>query len=265
MIRLKSLEFVLLSEFKNGRVPTILVLNLNVGNLEFSCENCHLFRWDDHFRITVFMPVAWSQAQDEDAAIEKLVDAGGRVMQIAADSENREVSLYLAGEAITDEHVALLKQIAKIHWLNLANTSVTDEGLENIAGLSLTKLHLEKTGVGDAGMVHLKDLAELEYLNLYATNVTNEGLKHLVGLKKLKKLYVWQSAVDEEGMQWLREQLPELTVIGEVKMEPVVVEEEKPVEEKAKEKSEEKSDDKAEDEKDKSEKSDKKKSDGEGK
>ncbi len=87
-----------------------------------------------------------------------------------------------------------------------------------MAKLPLTKLHLEKTQIGDDGLAHLKELANLEYLNVYATQVTDAGLEHLTGLKHLKHLYVWQSGVTEEGIKKLNESLPELVIVGEIKM-----------------------------------------------
>jgi hypothetical protein len=198
-----------------------------------------------------------SFAQVEEAeAITQLEAAGGRVMTIAADTTDREVSLYLAGDAITDEHLTLLKSISDIKWLNLANTAITNDGLAHLAELKLIKLHLEKTSIGDAGLAHLKDQTELVYLNLYATKVTNEGLKQLAGLSKLRKLYVWQSSVDQEGMDWLKQQLPELEVIGEAKLEAAVVEQEKPAEEDKQEQEKAETEQAAEPEKEK-DKSDK--------
>lgn len=205
------------------------------------------------FALTLMLSGFALAQNDEANAIEQLESAGGRVLRIAADTEDREVSLYLAGDSITDEEVALLKSISNIKWLNLANTEVTNAGLANIADLQLNKLHLERTSIGDEGLVHLKNQTELIYLNLYATKVTNEGLKHLSGLKKLRKLYVWQSAVDQTGMDWLSAQLPELEIIGEVKMEAPVVEEE--VDEKAKTDEKAKEQTKQDKEKDKAKKS----------
>lgn len=171
--------------------------------------------------LTVFLaqsPVLYGQISEKEA-IEQLEALGGRVTAIAANTDDREVSLYLAGEDVTDQHVALLKEIANIKWLNLASTSVTDQGLEDLAEIPLTRLHLEKTAVGDAGLIHLKDQKELVYLNLYGSKVTNKGLEHLSGLTNLRKLYVWQTSVDQTGIEWLQGKLPELEVIGEVKLD----------------------------------------------
>ena len=144
-------------------------------------------------------------------------------MQISSADSSREVSFYLAGEKIKDEQLKGLDTVQHVIWLNLANTAITNEGLKHISGMKLTKLHLEKTGIGDAGLAHLKEMKDLEYLNLYATSVTDKGLKHLAGLTKLKNVYVWQSKVTEAGMKELEKQIPGLKVVGESKL-PVIVE-----------------------------------------
>jgi len=150
--------------------------------------------------------------------IKKIEAAGGRVAQISSADSTREVSFYLAGKKVEDQHLKDLGVVKDVVWLNLANTGITNDGLKEIAGLKLQKLHLEKTGIGDAGLAHLKDMSELEYLNLYGTAVTDEGLKQLTKLSKLKRLYVWQSKVTKEGMKSLEKQIPGLQVVGESKL-----------------------------------------------
>jgi hypothetical protein len=160
-------------------------------------------------------------AADDDEVIQAIREAGGLVMNVAADSEDREVAFHLAGARIGDEHVRQACALKNVIWLNLAGTSVTDAGLSELAKLSrLQKLHLERTGIGDAGMSHLRDLKELEYLNLYGTKVGDEGLQQLEGLTNLRKLYVWQSAVTPDGIAALKAKLPELEIVEGAKLEP---------------------------------------------
>lgn len=159
------------------------------------------------------------ESSRREAEVMKRVEAcGGRIMQISSADNSREVSFYLAGKNVKDEHLKDIVALKEVVWLNLANTGVTDAGLKEIVGLNLKKLHLEKTGVGDAGLMHLKDMKDLEYLNLYATSVTDAGLKHLEGLSNLKKLYVWQSKVTKEGMKALEGKIAGLKIIGESKL-----------------------------------------------
>ncbi len=173
----------------------------------------------------------------ETEAIKKIEDAGGRVYRISAADSSREVSFYLSSKPIGDEQLKGIDAVSEIIWLNLAGTEITNDGLEHLATLPLQKLHLERTKIGDDGLKHLKSLKDLTYLNLYDTKVTDAGLEHLQGLKQLKKLFVWKSEVTDAGIKTLNEALPDLKIVGELKLEPVVVEEpkkEEPVKEEAK-------------------------------
>lgn len=152
------------------------------------------------------------------AAIEAVQAAGGQVLRIAANSMDHEASFHLSSKPITDECLEPLNSIPNLVWLNLANTKITNDGLKHLSKLPLTKLHLEKTQIGDDGLNYLKELSNLEYLNLYATHVTDAGLEQLTGLKHLKRLYVWQSGVTDEGIRKLNESLPDLQIVGELKM-----------------------------------------------
>ncbi len=189
----------------------------------------------------------------EMALIKKIEDSGGRVFQISAADTTREMSFYLSDKPIGDEQIKDISSVTEVIWLNLAGTDVTDEGLKSLEGMPLKKLHLEKTKIGDNGLAHLKSFKDLEYLNLYGSKVTDAGLEHLKELKNLKKLYVWKTGVTEEGIKKLNESLPELKITGELKLEPVVVED--PAKEKAeKEKAEKEKAEKEKAEKEKTEK-----------
>jgi hypothetical protein len=170
------------------------------------------------------------------AAADALRKLGGNVIAVAQNDPRLDVTLNLAGDAVTDEALTHVAQLPSVIWLNLAGTKITDAGLAKIAGMkSLEKLHLEKTLIGDEGLAHLAGLENLTYLNIYSTQVTDAGLKHLHGLKKLKNLYIWQSKVTEQGAAELKKVLPELQIVGEVKL-AAVEEEKKPEEKKPEEK-----------------------------
>jgi hypothetical protein len=60
--------------------------------------------------------------------------------------------------------------------------------------------------------MHLENLYYLEYLNLYGTPINDKDLQQLATLKNLKKLFVWQTMVTEEGAIQLQKALPGLEV-----------------------------------------------------
>lgn len=163
----------------------------------------------------------------ETAIIKKIEETGGRVYRISAADTSREISFNLSSNPITDDHLKEINSVGEVIWLNLAGTKITNEGLKLLKGMPLKKLHLERTAISDAGMEHLTSFKELEYLNIYDTQVSNKAIKHLKQLKSLKKLYVWKSKINEKGIARLQKQLPNAEVVGELKLEPVVVEEPK--------------------------------------
>ncbi|MBI3681006.1 MAG: hypothetical protein HY235_11485 [Acidobacteria bacterium] len=186
-------------------------------------------------------PLAWLQAgqkkqatapaDPEAKAIAAIEKAGGSVRQIAQNDERREVSFYLEGAAIRDEHVAAVASLKRVAQLHLGKTSLTDAGLAYVKGLTdLEELHLEGTKITDKGLVNLAGMKKLTYLNLYNTAITDAGLAHLTGLGSLKNLYVWQTKVTKEGIEKLKKSLPNASVVTGWDTEA------KPAEKKAEEK-----------------------------
>ena len=159
-------------------------------------------------------------AESEQKAIQAIEAVGGTVREIAQNDDRlevaypREFSIPIEGQApLTDEHLAILKDLPKIVHLRLGSTSVTDQGLSHLEGLpNLTRLHLEKTKITDVGLKHLGNLKNLTYLNLYATEISDTGLLHLKNLSKLKKLYLSQTKVTKAGVADLQKALPQLDV-----------------------------------------------------
>lgn len=150
----------------------------------------------------------------EQAAITKVRESGGQVLEIAQNDPRLDVAFHLADGEISDAALEPLKDMPNTTWLNLRGTAVTDAGLAHLAPLkSLEKLHLERTKITDAGLEHLKGLENLRYLNLYGTAVTDAGIDHLAGLKNLERLYVWETKVTEAGIEKIKQALPNIRVV----------------------------------------------------
>ena len=82
---------------------------------------------------------------------------------------------------LSDELLNLLKSLPEPLVINLAGTSVSDGGLEQLQRLNLAGINLELCGrVTDAGLQYLKPVKSLRVLILTATRVTRVGLEHLV-------------------------------------------------------------------------------------
>ncbi|MEM1108582.1 MAG: c-type cytochrome domain-containing protein [Planctomycetota bacterium] len=136
----------------------------------------------------------------EDA--KRIADELGLRIEPVAESKNiLEVTAQNVASFFDDDQLRQLDPLAaNIVELNLANTKVTDQGLETVAQMTnLRRLWLNGTQVTDAGLSHLSRLRELRYLNLYGTVVTDAGLPSLAVLPHLSQLYLWQTQVSPEA------------------------------------------------------------------
>jgi hypothetical protein len=181
-------------------------------------------------------PIAQTEAGKKSLA--KIRQLGGLALELAQNDQHLEVSYIQTDGKLTDEHLALLKDLKGLVHLDLRGQPVTDAQLVHLKPLTdLTHLHLEKTKITDKGLENLRGLVNLEYLNLYGTGVSDAGLANLEGMKKLKHLYVWQTKVTDAGAAKLKQAIPSVDINMGIKDEPkptiVAKKEEKKAEPKA--------------------------------
>lgn len=148
-------------------------------------------------------------AAENAEAVAKIQEFGGQVLGIAQNTEGVRVLIppkTFEGRVLTDDDLAVLKDLDPVIELDLKNAGITDAGIKHLSALTqLERLHLEKTKVSDAGLANLKGLTKLKYLNLYGTGVSDAGLEHLKGLGHLRNLYLWQTKVTFEAAQKFHE------------------------------------------------------------
>ena len=148
-------------------------------------------------------------AAENAEAVAKIQEFGGQVLGIAQNTEGVRVLIppkTFEGRVLTDDDLAVLKDLNPVIELDLKNAGITDAGIKHLSALTqLERLHLEKTKVSDAGLANLKGLTKLKYLNLYGTGVSDAGLEHLKGLGDLRNLYLWQTKVTFEAAQKFHE------------------------------------------------------------
>jgi hypothetical protein len=134
---------------------------------------------------------------------------GVMIRPLTPDGPWLDVNARAAGRAFGDRELAQLSPIAAaIQWLDIGNTSVTDEGLVALEPMrSLRRLHLDQLKITDDGLARLSRLRSLEYLNLRATGVTDAGLASLRGMGHLRALYLWQTSVTPGAVRALADAL----------------------------------------------------------
>lgn len=132
---------------------------------------------------------------------------------------DRTWGLYLANTSVTDDGLRSLAGLSHIETLSIGNldprqrppgidlppNAITDAGLVHLKGLkSLRSLTLGGLPITDAGLGALNDLPNLGGLYLYGTQVRGPGLGRLKSLPALAVLYLDGSAVTDEGLGALK-------------------------------------------------------------
>ena len=154
------------------------------------------------------------------AAVEKIRESGGAVLEVAQNDNRLNVAFHLSTEEIGNEQLALVKDLGFIVSLNMRGTVVDDKGVANLAGCSgLQRLHLEKTKVTDAAVKHLAPLSGLVYLNIYGTEITDAAIDDIAALKGLKKVFIWETKITIDGVAKLKEKRPDLQIIPDLVVE----------------------------------------------
>jgi hypothetical protein len=194
-------------------------------------------------------PTPIAQTEVGKKSLAKIRQLGGLALELAQNDQHLEVSYIQTDGKLTDEHLALLKDLRGLVHLDLRGQPVTDAQLIHLKPLTdLTHLHLEKTKITDKGLENLRGLVNLEYLNLYGTGVSDAGLANLEAMKKLKHLYVWQTKVTDTGAAKLKQAIPGVDINMGIKDEPkptiIAKKEEKKAEPKAVAKAEPKKEEK---------------------
>lgn len=110
---------------------------------------------------------------------------------------------------VEDWSLVYVGWIVSVSHLELRGTSITDDGLSNLAPLSrLEVLDLASTGIGDEGIEHLRTLRRLRALDLSQTSVTNDGLQVVSELPELEMLLLNFTEVSNAGVEKLARLTP---------------------------------------------------------
>ena len=147
-------------------------------------------------------------------------------------------SLELSGTKVTNNGLDALVPHETLETLALANTAVTDVGMQSIGKLknlkvldlsgckisdnaipallelqSLDHLVLNETDITDTGCNEIAKIASLTKIFLNTTSITDAGVAELAKLTKLQRLGVGDTQVSNAGLQYLT-QLQSLEVLG---------------------------------------------------
>jgi len=138
------------------------------------------------------------------------------IVPLAIHSPALEVAVFNTqaySEKQISELVPLKQQI--VH-LNLSKMPVGDQDLKSVEQLeNLRELNLNFTNVTGAGLSSLTKLPHLKHLNIAGTNITLEDLKKVIpALKTIRKVTLWETAIDEKGINELSSSFPQVEFTG---------------------------------------------------
>ena len=133
------------------------------------------------------------------AVLDTLRQQGFVINRLMKNNYYLDANFSLSEKELSNKNLELLLQIKEqLVWLDLSNSRVKDEHLENIGKLeNLIKLNLSGNKISDTNLEQLSKLTNLETLNLYNTKVSEGILNILPKLTKLKTVYLWQTEVND--------------------------------------------------------------------
>ncbi|MBB4077747.1 putative membrane protein [Lewinella aquimaris] len=113
-------------------------------------------------------------------------------------------------KALRELSAAAGKQVA---YLYLDGQALSDDDLAIVADFpNLNRLRLTGTGVGEQTLDGLKRLEHLESLNLYGTEVGDFTFEYLSSYPALRRVYLWQTAVTPGAAAAFAEKHPQIAV-----------------------------------------------------
>jgi hypothetical protein len=129
-------------------------------------------------------------------------------------------TLSLSGaHSLTDDALALLKDLDELERVTLDGPKLTDDGLKHMAGWkSLRKLtfynFIHRGKFTGAGVAHLASLPNLEHFACGGSSFTDAGMDACTKLPKLTDLQIWHTPVTNAGMAYL----PKLTGLRNLRL-----------------------------------------------
>ncbi len=122
--------------------------------------------------------------------------------------------LDLTGTQICDAALTALYAIPDLQSLKIKGTRITSVGMVSLSQIpSLVLLDASNTEVTDDGLEQASQWTRLRYLSLNNTEISDAAVPHLKTIKTLKGLSLLNTSVTADGVQTLKEALPECLIV----------------------------------------------------
>lgn len=151
-------------------------------------------------------------------ALKELRENGGIIQKLGKS----KASLLVDLQQFSGSNLNQLTKLPSIEELRMTGLGISSGELEIVQSLSSLKLlDGRNSNADDEWIVHINQLGSLEYLNLFGTQLTDTGLNDL-NLPVLKKLYVGDTRVTQQGIEQFKHGFPEIEIYGSVDLKAVL-------------------------------------------
>jgi len=147
---------------------------------------------------------------------------GGHASRVASGSPLLIVNYSIADPPLTVGDIELLMPAAeRIVELNASGVGVNDDVVAKISTLSgLRRLNISRSQISSAALASLANLDKLLVLNVYGCPIDGECVDAIASMPSLQRVYLWQTGMDDQSVQRLRELRPDLEIIRGDEDEP---------------------------------------------
>ncbi len=121
-------------------------------------------------------------------------------------------SAHLTHTEINNSDLKSLRSLKQLKHLDLQMTRIHEGPLDELRGMKLKTLCLDRTRADDESLESIANMDSLEFINLTRTKVTGEGLRSLESLPNLKTLLIRRCLVTEQEYLDFKKRRPDVTV-----------------------------------------------------
>lgn len=141
---------------------------------------------------------------------------GGGAIFESTDGQRLVVNFSVISRPIESADLETLMPSATfVVELNIGGIGATDAVLQQVGALTaLERLNVSRSDITDEGLAALSSLDRLEVLNLYGSPVTNASITHIAELPAIRRVYVWQTLIDEVGIDLLHLARPDIEIFA---------------------------------------------------
>ena len=146
----------------------------------------HYVHWFDRIRTVVLMECSVSESILSQLVVEKNVEGLNLLGSQCGHSGYARIGemsdltwLILQATDLVDVDVHSLSRLAKLKYLDLSGTNISDAALADLNSLNVAELSLDQTNITDSGLDFLSRMRSLRVLTVRGTHVTQGGVERL--------------------------------------------------------------------------------------